>query len=126
MSQVISRVNGLKIAIPADARNVVHRFAIAGGGNELIFEPQTRKAFNQSKGAESQPLGLGTGGSADEGDEVVTSAVEITENVIEDEPEPAAKPNTKPTRKPRKAAPKSEPAPVESTDKSGPAEDDIL
>jgi hypothetical protein len=44
MPQVQSRVNGLIVNIPADARNVVGRFATKGG-NELIFEnlPKSRR-----------------------------------------------------------------------------------
>lgn len=115
MTQVVSRVNGLKIAIPADARNVVHRFAISGGGNELVFEPLTRKDFNQSKSTENNPMGIGSGG-----DEPVEAAqVELYDNLKDDDgqvdptatqevketPAPKAK---KTTRKPRKAATKKE------------------
>lgn len=100
MTQVVSRVNGLKIAIPADARNIVHRFAIAGGGNELVFEPITRKTFDQSKGSEKNPMGLGAAGTS--GDDEVTTTVALSENVVDDEPAEEPKPKT--TRKPRKAA----------------------
>lgn len=97
MTQVVSRVNGLKIAIPADARNIVHRFAIAGGGNELVFEPITRKTFDQSKGSEKNPMGLGTGGESESPE--VTEQVALSENVVDEEP-----PKKKTTRKPRKTA----------------------
>lgn len=102
MTQVVSRVNGLKIAIPADARNIVHRFAIAGGGNELVFEPITRKTFDQSKGSEKNPMGLGSGSDTEAEDYGVATTVTLSENILEDEDE-APKPKT--TRKPRKAAP---------------------
>jgi hypothetical protein len=42
MPVVQSRVNGIKINIPADARNIVHRFATKGG-NELIFNAKSLK-----------------------------------------------------------------------------------
>lgn len=98
MTQVVSRVNGLKIAIPADARNIVHRFAIAGGGNELVFEPITRKTFDQSKGSEKNPMGLGSVASADDEDYGVATTVTLSENIVEDEA-----PKPKSTRKPRAA-----------------------
>lgn len=96
MTQVVSRINGLKIAIPADARNIVHRFAIAGGGNELVFEPITRKAFDASKGSEKNPMGLGSGASADDEDYGVATTVTLSENIVDDEA-------PKKTRKPRAA-----------------------
>lgn len=40
---VTSRVNGLKIAIPADARGVVSRFA-SQGDNRLTFQPGSQQA----------------------------------------------------------------------------------
>lgn len=80
MANVVSRVNGLKIHIPSDARGVLHRFAIGGGGNELVFEPITRKAFEDSKSTESKPVSMGTG-SGDS--KVRKEAVELTENVKE-------------------------------------------
>lgn len=102
MTQVVSRVNGLKIAIPADARNVIHRFAIAGGGNELVFEPITRKTFDSSKKGDADPLDI-MGQGSDSGEVDVAETVELSENVV-DEPE-----KKKTTRKPRKAAAKVAP-----------------
>lgn len=50
MAQIKSRVNGLTIGIPADARGVVSRFATAGG-NELVFEkPAQAAAAARGKG----------------------------------------------------------------------------
>lgn len=46
MPSIKSRVNGLEIAIPADAKGVIGRFATAGG-NELVFEKQARQAQAQ-------------------------------------------------------------------------------
>lgn len=112
MPQVISRVNGLKINIPADARNVIHRFAISGGGNELVFEPITRKTFDASKKDDQNPVAIGTA-SANELDDS-SHVVELSENVVDDgddatSKEPVkAEPAKKTTRKPRKAAGKNE------------------
>lgn len=41
-SQVQSRVNGLLINIPTDARGIIGRFA-SQGGNELVFAPISDK-----------------------------------------------------------------------------------
>lgn len=116
MTQVVSRVNGLKIAIPADARNVVHRFAIAGGGNELVFEPLTRKQFDASKGAEAEPMGIG---QAESSQPEVAETISLSENVVDDEA-PAKK-----TRKPRQAKAKTEPL-TDAEDALSDAEDALL
>lgn len=96
MPQVVSRVNGLKITIPNDARNVVHRFAIGGGGNELIFEPMKRSDFNKSAQEEAKPVGFGadeaTVASAD-------GAVELSINLVDDD-----QPEQKPKRARRRKA----------------------
>lgn len=112
MPQVISRVNGLKINIPADARNIVHRFAIGGGGNELVFEPLTRKTFDTSKQADQNPMAIGSV-TTDEQDEI-SHVVELSENVVDDDdaaPDEQlgnAESAKKSTRTPRKAAGKNE------------------
>lgn len=51
MPHVKSRRNGLRIGIPVDARGVIHRFAISGGGNELVFDSIGREAKAKSKKA---------------------------------------------------------------------------
>lgn len=101
MPFITSRVNGLKIAIPNDARNVIHRFAISGGGNELVFEPPTRKAYNASKQSDTQVTKIS------EPDEPIGSdredAVQLSVTVAEDE-------KPKRTRRPasKKEAPSEE------------------
>lgn len=99
MPFVTSRVNGLKVAIPNDARNVIHRFAIAGGGNELVFEPMSRKDFEASRKTETQPLGLG-GRDTGEPEPTRENAVVLTNNLVDDEPEAVV---TKPKRTTRAA-----------------------
>lgn len=85
MPFVTSRVNGLKIAIPADARNIVHRFAIGGGGNELVFEPIKRADFERSQAAENRPLAMGT----TEGAQAPTNEpVALTTNIAEEDEKP--------------------------------------
>lgn len=128
MPFVKSRVNGLLVAIPNDARNVVHRFAVHGGGNELVFDPITRKDFDASRSAESAPLGLGsntTAASAPTMPNLAENAVALSIGVIEDEPdgnEPevqvvieeapvAAKPTAKPATKSRTKRPTAKPKP---------------
>lgn len=98
MPHVISRVNGLRVEIPLDARGVIHRFAVAGGGNELVFEPVTRKAFDSSKALDTQPLGLG---SRDDTEVAVEETVVLTENVIDEDEGIDVEPKVK-VRKPRK------------------------
>lgn len=88
MAFVTSRVNGLKIAIPNDARNVVHRFAVAGGGNELVFDPIKRSDFDKSKAYDTKPLGLGSAATDDTDGGAQITKVELSENVAEDEPAP--------------------------------------
>lgn len=121
MPQVISRVNGLKINIPADARNIVHRFAIGGGGNELVFEPITRKTFDASKQDDQNPVDIGSVTTTEQDE--ISHVVELSENVVDDgdaatseEPVDAASseepvdaaPAKKSTRAPRKKAGKNE------------------
>lgn len=94
MSQVRSRVNGLIITIPTDARGVIHRFAIGGGGNELVFEPIKKNDYNQSIKMDAKPVAMG-GPSEEEDPEVPseTGSVELTLNLADDSPEPeVAKP----------------------------------
>lgn len=86
MPFVKSRVNGLRIAIPNDARNVIHRFAIQGGGNELVFDNIKRSDYESSRRSEGAPIGLGseapapTTVNADRED-----AVELTVGFVEDD-----------------------------------------
>lgn len=97
MAHVVSRVNGLKIAIPSDAKNIVHRFAISGGGNELVFKPISKKQYANSARAEgNQPI------SFDSISKTQTSVdgvdrVELSVNVVDDEDEPAKKAPAKKT-----------------------------
>ena len=93
MPEVISRVNGLRINIPIDARGVIHRFAIGGGGNELVFEPIKRSDFDASKAKEKEPVGFG-GKPTEEPMETMT--VTLTENVIEDDKPKTRKPRAQP------------------------------
>ena len=112
MPQVISRVNGLKINIPADARNIVHRFAISGGGNELVFEPLTRKTFDASKQDDQNPMAIGSVTTTEQDE--ISHVVELSENVVDDgdaatsEELSEAAPAKKSTRTPRKTAGKNE------------------
>lgn len=96
MAHVVSRVNGLKIAIPTDARGVIHRFAISGGGNELVFDPITKSMFNKSKATESAPVQLGGDTPAGGEAEVETEAVELGTNLVDDEPKPKTRRKRKP------------------------------
>lgn len=108
-THVISKRNGLKITMPVDARNVVHRFMIAGGGNELVFEPLTRSKLNESRAAEPSHLAMG-GADTDEPEAPKKDGrqrVELTEHVIEDEDEAPAKPAPKKTAT-KRTAPKKD------------------
>lgn len=94
MPHIRSRVNGLRIDIPNDARGVIHRFAIGGGGNELVFEPITRKAFEQSAAASKAPVGIGS--STHEAETVAeTLPVVLTQNVVDDDDDEAKPPKAK-------------------------------
>lgn len=106
MAHIYSRVNGLRIGIPADARNIVHRFAIGGGGNELIFEPLRKSDYDQSKRLEGKPVEMGSIHDTHVPSEGEENQVELSVNVVEDEEvEPkAAKPSRSSGRQ-RKAAP---------------------
>lgn len=88
MTHVRSRVNGLKITIPNDARGVVHRFAIAGGGNELVFEPIKKAAYNKSVKADDKPMAIGGGASEAEPAPEPKSEdrVELSLNLADDAP----------------------------------------
>jgi len=55
MPVIESRVNGLKINIPADARGVVHRFATKGG-NELVFNARSLKQATGGAPAPNKPV----------------------------------------------------------------------
>jgi len=107
MPHVVSRVNGLKIAVPKDARGVIHRFAIGGGGNELIFNPIKRSQFNVSKAEDVKPVGLD--GTKDDDDAVVSAddKVELTTNVVEDDEPPKKKTAKKKTAKKKTAKKKA-------------------
>lgn len=131
MPFIKSRVNGLLVAIPNDARNVIHRFAVHGGGNELVFEPIKRKDFDASRSIDSQPLGLG---GTDTGPEVApeadarANAVELTIGVAEDddEAEVEAAPVAEPTRAEAVTKPKTTRARRPATRKASPSTDDIV
>lgn len=58
-TQVQSRVNGLLINVPTDARGVIGRFA-SQGGNELVFAPLSDK----QKELEETALKIDTGDNA--------------------------------------------------------------
>lgn len=58
-TQVQSRVNGLKINIPTDARGVIGRFA-SQGGNELVFAALTEK----QKTVDTEPVKIDTSAAA--------------------------------------------------------------
>lgn len=60
MASIRSRVNGLRITIPNDARGIVHRFAIMGGGNELVFDAMSKKVHEESTKADSKPVDMGS------------------------------------------------------------------
>lgn len=60
-TQVQSRVNGLLINIPTDARNITGRFA-SQGGNELVFAPLSEKL----KQVEEEDLKIDTSGAEPE------------------------------------------------------------
>lgn len=96
MAFVRSRRNGLKIAIPPDARGVVHRFAISGGGNEFVFEPIEKKAYEESASTDKVPVQMGSPDKVEVPQAAAGSEVQLSLNVKEDEPEP------EPKRKPRK------------------------
>jgi hypothetical protein len=55
MPVIQSRVNGLKINIPADARGVVSRFETKGG-NELVFDARSLKQVTGGAQASSKPV----------------------------------------------------------------------
>lgn len=97
MPFVKSRVNGLKIAIPNDARGVIHRFAIGGGGNELVFDPQKRKDYEASRALDSKPVTMGGPEAAPDDDDTDTT---LTVNVVDDEEE-APKPRRRSRAKPK-------------------------
>ena len=134
MPFVKSRVNGLLVAIPNDARNVIHRFAVHGGGNELVFEPITRKDFNASKASETAPLGLGEPDGPEQAPLATGStrenAVELTIGVAEDEDEDdaveVAPAIAKPTRAEAVATPTTKRPKRPATRKASPSTDDII
>lgn len=102
MSLITSRRNGLKIAIPSDARGIVHRFAIAGGGNELVFDPIRRSTYSKSMAESDEEMELDAGGASARATAAESAqtekTVELSENVIEDEA-PAKKPARRPARR---------------------------
>lgn len=113
MSLITSRRNGLKIAIPSDARGIVHRFAIAGGGNELVFDPIRRSAYSKSMAESDEEMELDAGGASARATAAESEkTVELSENVIEDEA-PAKKPARRPARR---ATTKTETAKTEAAD----------
>ena len=63
-SQVQSRVNGLVINIPTDARGIIGRFASVGG-NELVFAPISEK----QKAVEEVEVKLDTGDAGNKAEE---------------------------------------------------------
>lgn len=85
MPFVRSRRNGLKIAIPNDARNIVHRFAVSGGGNEFVFEPISRRDYQASAATEAHPVTMG----APDNEPVAPERVELSVNLADDDDEPA-------------------------------------
>lgn len=107
MPFVHSRVNGLKIAIPNDAAGVIHRFAIGGGGNELVFEPVKRNDFEKSRASEAKPVELAASGpeEAPQQDEVVhADAVTLTLNIADEGDTPVPAPAAAPAAKPRRGS----------------------
>ena len=93
MTQIRSRVNGLIIKIPSDARGVIHRFAIGGGGNELVFEPIKKSDYAKSLKADDKPIAMGEPDRGSEEDPAVDGemeSVQLTINVADDDETPPA------------------------------------
>lgn len=101
MASITSRVNGLKITIPNDARGVIHRFAIAGGGNELVFEPVRRKDFEQSALTDEKPVSMGGEDKTGEAAKRDPLPEGLSVNVTDDDAPATSKP--KPKKRGRKA-----------------------
>lgn len=99
MPHVMSRRNGLRVGIPVDARGVIHRFAIGGGGNELIFEPIKRSQYNSSKKSEGSHTSIGSS-TGKKSQEKVETTVQVAED---DEP-----PKKKPAKQTKKSSGKKE------------------
>lgn len=61
MAYVTSRVNGLQIQIPADARGVIPRFSTKGA-NQLVFADQTPEKTDKARKvlAKEKPVSLGS------------------------------------------------------------------
>lgn len=62
-SRVYSKRNGLRVTLPTDAQNVIHRFML-GGDNSLIFKPISRENFEKFKRAEHKTMA--SGGKSDD------------------------------------------------------------
>lgn len=108
MAFVRSRVNGLKIAIPNDARGIVHRFAIAGGGNELVFDGMSRKDHSASVQADTKPVEMGAGNAAQEPTQQPLPQG-LTLNLADDDDKPGAESEpSRPEPKSRRASPDAE------------------
>lgn len=101
MPHIRSRRNGLKITIPNDARGVIHRFAIAGGGNELVFEPVKKSDYEASTKSDEKPVTMGGEAQADdpEPDESLPDGLSI--NVEADDKQGEAPANAEPGGKPK-------------------------
>lgn len=122
MPFVKSRVNNLLVAIPNDVRGVMHRFAVSGGGNELVFDPIKKSDFQRSQRQDSEPLTIG--GRAEP---KPLERVALSTNVADDdEPAASAEPRVvdtpedegedviySPPQEPGPTGPEAAPTPVE-------------
>lgn len=93
MAVARSRRNGLRVFIPTDARGVLYRFAVSGGGNELIFDPIKRRDFDHSAKIDSAPAQLGAPDRQPvqapdtSGEDLVSGTVALGTNIADDDGE---------------------------------------